>query len=93
MLFSVSWPEVGATLTAVLPGHDVAPTRTVGMHTQQTSITKRQALALAAALTLALGTAGAALTGIAHRPAPPAAVSSVATQVSGSARAVQEMDD
>ncbi len=66
------------------------------MHTQQTSITRRQALALAAALTLALGTAGAALTGIAHRPAPPAAVSSVssvAPQVSGPARAVQEMDD
>ena len=63
------------------------------MHTQQTSISKRQALALAAALTLALGTAGAALMGIAHRPAPPAAVSSVAPQVSGPARAVQEMDD
>ena len=63
------------------------------MHTQQTSVAKRQALALAAALTLALGTAGAARLGIAHSPAPPAAVSSVAPHVSGSARAVQEVDD
>ena len=44
------------------------------MNTQQTSITRRQALALAAALTLAVGTASVAVAGIAHTPqAAPAA--------------------
>jgi hypothetical protein len=50
------------------------------MNTQQTSITRRQALALAAALTLAVGTAAAAVGGIAHtsRPAAPTASAVVA---------------
>ena len=76
-----------------MPGHDQAPTRTVGMDTQQTSITKRQALALAAALTLALGTAGAALTGLAHTPAPPAAASTVLPATPASAPPIHEVDD
>jgi hypothetical protein len=76
-----------------MPGHDQALIRTVGMDTQQTSITKRHALALAAALTLALGTAGAALTGLAQTPAPPAAVSAVAPAIPASAPPIHEADD
>ena len=62
------------------------------MNSETPSISRRQALALAAALTLAVGTAVAAVGGIAHTPtaAPPAALLAPVAQTAVPAR---EADD
>jgi len=62
----------------------------------QLSTTRRQALALAAALTLAVGTGVAAVAGLAHRPAQTgtaATQSVVATTVTQAPASAREADD
>jgi hypothetical protein len=61
------------------------------MNAQTASIGRRQALALAAALTLAVGTAVAAVGGIAHTPA--SAPAAVVTHVAQTAAPAHEEDD
>jgi hypothetical protein len=63
------------------------------MNAQPASIGRRQALALAAALTLAVGTAVAAVGGIAHTPRSAPAPSPVATPVLQAAAPAHEDDD
>jgi len=57
------------------------------------TFTKRQALALAAALTLAVGTATAAVAGLAHTPSPVAARPAIAAPVISVASPAREVDD
>ena len=63
------------------------------MNTEPASIGRRQALALAAALTLAVGTAVAAVGGIAHTPRPAPTASAVVAPVAQPAAPVHEEDD
>ena len=62
------------------------------MNTKLT-FSRRQALALAAALTLAVGTATAAVAGLAHTPSPVAARPAIAAPVVPAAPPAQEVDD
>ena len=64
------------------------------MNTTTSSIGRRQALALAAALTLAVGTAVAAIGGIARTPAAgPAASTTVTPALVQPAQSFHEADD
>jgi hypothetical protein len=63
------------------------------MKTESTSISRRQALALAAALTLAVGTAVAAVGGIAHTPTAAAPAAAVFAPVAQTAVPAREADD
>lgn len=62
------------------------------MNTKLT-FTKRQALALAGALTLAVGTAAAAVAGLAHTPSPVTSRPAIAAPVAPAAPPAQEVDD
>ena len=62
------------------------------MNTKQTSISRRQALTLAAALTLAVGTASVAVGGITHAPQAAPAVTQVVSPAAQPAHST-EADD
>ena len=57
------------------------------------SLTKRHALALAAALTLAVGTGTAAVAGLARTPSLPSSTPAIVAPASQAAPAAQEVDD
>jgi hypothetical protein len=63
------------------------------MDTTPSSIGRRQAMALAAALTLAVGTAVAAIGGIARTPAAAPSSASVTPTLVQPAQQVHEVDD
>lgn len=63
------------------------------MDTETPPISRRQALALAAALTLAVGTAMAAVGGIAHTPTAAAPTAAVLAPVAQTAVPAREADD